>query len=216
MEILYTGKEYAEVLSNIAKKYQTYYAWGAFGAPANDSNKSRYKVPGAPSGSFLFDCSGFAYKAIPWGWCGDYSRTYGGATYKKAGFEALETNNILNICSDVSDNFQNIQPGEVLYMSGHVGLYIGDGRAVECTSNWTNGCLFSEVSNCGIDTALPYKRTWLKHGKLPFVDYSAQPEPQPTPTPVPDNNELKKALDLLEKAKAEINEAEDIIRKSLS
>lgn len=203
MQILYNNHEYADMLIEVAQKYPTYYAWGAFGAPASYGNsKIRYKVPNAPDNSFLFDCSGFAYKALPWGWYGDRNRAYGGATYMKKGYEELETNNILGICKDVSADFNSIQMGEVLYMEGHVGVYIGNGRAVECTSKWTNGCLFSEVQNCGINTGLPYKRTWLKHGKLPFVDYVA------VPSPVPDDdkkeqqiakiNEIRKNLDELE------------------
>ena len=204
MQILYNNQEYAQLLSDVATKYPTYYAWGAFGAPASyGSNKSRYKVPNAPDNSFLFDCSGFVYKALPWGWYGDKNRPYGGAEYKKKGFEELETNNILAICKDVSPDFSNIQTGEVLYMEGHVGLYIGNGRAVECTSKWTNGCLFSEVQNCGINTGLSYKRTWLKHGKLPFVDYVA------APVPTPDTD--KEVNDILENMRKEIDRLEALL-----
>lgn len=207
MEILYNNYEYAQKLVSIAQTFPTYYGWGAFGAPASyKNNKTRYDAAGAPNDAFLFDCSGFVYKAVPWGWYGDRNRVYGGAEYKKKGFEALETSNILAICSGVSSDFSNIEVGEVLYMSGHVGLYIGNGKCVECTSKWTNGCIVSEVQNCGISTGLPYKRTWLKHGKLPFLNYITQPKPEPTP--VPDNgnkdaevsliNDIRKKLDELE------------------
>lgn len=201
MERLYKAHEYVLKLLNINATYQTYYAWGAFGAPATEKNKTRYKVPNAPIQAFLFDCSGFAYKAIPWGWCGDRTKVYGGAQYKK--IPELETSNILAICDGVSTDFSNIQEGEILYMTGHVGIYIGDGKCVECTSKWTNGVLISEVQNCGISTGLPYKRTWLKHGKLPFIDYSV-PKPEPTPDTgkkdleVKIINDIRKELDRLE------------------
>lgn len=170
MEILYINTEYAEELVRIGRNLSTYYAWGAFGAPATVKNKNRYKVPmSLPPDAFLFDCSGFAYKALPWGWCADSARTYGGATYRK--IPELETNNILALCSDVSTDFNNIMVGEVLYMPGHVGIYIGKGRAIECTSKWSCGVLTSEVKNCKIETGLQYKRTWKKHGKLPFISY---------------------------------------------
>ena len=84
MEIMYTNEEYVRLLLDIYHNYSTYYAWGAFGAPANKKNRERYKVPDTLNpGTFLFDCSGFAYKAIPWGWCGDKNKTYGGASYNK-------------------------------------------------------------------------------------------------------------------------------------
>lgn len=198
MEILYTNYEYVQKLLNVAKTYPTYYAWGAFGAPANDKNKTRYKVPNAKSMDFLFDCSGFAYKALPWGWDGDRSKVYGGAIYKK--IPELETSNILAICSDVSEDFSKIEVGEVLYMTGHVGIYIGEGKAVECTSKWTNGCLISEVQNCKINTGNAYKRTWLKHAKLPFINYLAQPTDDDVDRAleIAKINEIRKKLDELE------------------
>lgn len=181
MDILYKNQEYADKLIEVGRRYASYYAWGAFGAPATTKNKNRYKVPMKISpDTFLFDCSGFAYKALPWGWCGDSLKTYGGAIYKK--IPELETSNILAICTDVSTDFSKILPGEVLYMKGHVGIYIGKGRAIECTSKWTCGILTSEVKNCKIATGLKYKRTWLKHAKLPFVEYSQIPAQDPAAT----------------------------------
>lgn len=171
MDVLYKADEYVQKLLDIKNNYTTYYAWGAFGAPANAKNKTRYKVPKAPADAFLFDCGGFVYKALPWGWCADRNKTYGGATYMKV--PEVESTNVIGICSDVSTDFSNIVKGELLYMKGHVGLYIGDGKAIECTSKWTRNVLISEVKNTKINTGLSYKRTWLKHGKLPFLDYSA-------------------------------------------
>lgn len=199
MQKIFTNQQYADNLVTIAKNNPTVYGWGAFGAPASyGNNKQRYGVPNAPTNAFIFDCSGFVYKAIPWGWYGDHNRVYGGAEYRKDGFESLETNDILKQCYDVSDDFSNIMVGEVLYMEGHVGLYIGDGKAVECTSKWTNGCLFSEVQNCKIDTGLPYKRTWLKHGKLPFLNYIADSVPDNKQAQIDKINEIRKNLDELE------------------
>lgn len=170
MEILCTAREYVNMLLDIAKHYDSYYAWGAFGAPANAKNRNRYKVPDAPAGAFLFDCSGFAYKAIPWGWVGDRTKTYGGATYKKHPYEELDSHIINTCCYDVSKDFSNIQIGELLYMEGHVGVYIGDGRAIECTSKWENGILISDVDNI-FKGGNKYHRKWLKHAKMPFLAY---------------------------------------------
>ena len=181
MEKIYKAKDYVDLLINICKGYKTYYAWGAFGAPANAKNKTRYNVPEEVSAdTFLFDCSGFAYRALPWGWDGNPNRVYGGAAYptKSSPLYPLTTGSVLSICDDVSDDYTNIQRGEVLYMSGHVGIYCGDGVCVECTSKWDNCVLLSEVSNVGKTT--PYhdrRRTWLKHGKLPFVEYKVNNVP---------------------------------------
>lgn len=171
MEIMYSAKEYIDKLFDIYNNYKTYYAWGAFGAPANKKNRERYKVPDDLStDTFLFDCSGFAYKAIPWGWCGDKTRTYGGATYN-----AIPTDTNFNkLCIDKTDDFTKIQAGECLYMEGHVGIYIGDGKVLECTAAWDNCVMMTECKNVGIDTGLKHKRTWLMHGKLPFILYKEE------------------------------------------
>lgn len=178
MEKLYNNREYVKLALNIYENYKTYYAWGAFGSPANKKMRDRYKVPDAPPESFLFDCSGFAYKAIPWGWCGDRSKTYGGATYNK-----VDTDHPFpSIAVDMSSDFNNILPGEVCYMEGHVGLYIGEGRVVECTPAWDGGVQLSECKNCNIKTGLKHKRTWLSHGKLPFIIYEDEATNKPVYT----------------------------------
>lgn len=171
MEILYNNLEYVEKLLNIKKNYKTYYAWGAFGAPANAKNRKRYEVPDTVTpDTFLFDCSGFAYKAIPWGWCGDKTKTYGGATYNKIPTDT----NFLKLCEDITNDFSTIQPGECVYMTGHVGIYIGEGKVIECTSAWDNCVMITECTNTGIKTDCAHKRKWLKHGKLPFVSYKEE------------------------------------------
>jgi N-acetyl-anhydromuramyl-L-alanine amidase AmpD len=46
-------------------------------------------------------------------------------------------------------------------MRGHCGVYIGDGKVVESTPIWKNGVQITALS----------ARKWLKHGKLPYVEY---------------------------------------------
>ena len=172
MEILYNKEEYIKLLKNIWSNCKTVYGWGAFGAYADyGNNRTRYGVPKAPAGSYIFDCSGFAYKAIPWGWCGNKTR-YGGAAYKK--IPELETNNILSICSDVSTDFSKIEVSEVLYGkfngNGHVGIYAGNGLVLECTTDFGGGVTMTDCLNVTNSGKRP-GRYWQKHGKLPFIDY---------------------------------------------
>ena len=176
MKILYSNEEYVSELLKIYNNYVSYYAFGAFGAPATEKNKIRYKVPEAPDVSFLFDCSGFAYRALPWGWCGDRRRVYGGADYPKEGDDLypLVTGDICSICTYVSSDFDEILPGEVLYMRGHVGIYIGDGKAIECTSKWDNCVQITQVKNVKKSPVMKKSRTWLRHGRLPFIDYGIE------------------------------------------
>lgn len=204
MEQLYTGKEYAAILHDIFLNNDTFYAWGAWGAYAGYAgNKDRYKVSSAPDDCFLFDCSGFAYKAIPWGWNGSRTKN-GGASYKKEGFEALETNDILAICSDVSEDFEGIQIGEVVYLPGHVGIYIGSGEVIECTSAWENGVMITACDNVG-GSKIKYHRVWSKHGKLPFIKYEVSENAGPDEAEM--INEIDYGFSALETAEDEINEA---------
>ena len=216
MERIYTGKEYVQILYGIFQNNDTYYAWGGWGAYAGYSgNKNRYNVSNAPDDCFLFDCSGFAYKAIPWGWNGSRTKN-GGASYKKEGFEALETKNILALCSDVSEDFSEIQIGELVYLPGHVGIYIGSGEVIECTSAWENGVMITACDNLG-GSRVKYRRVWAKHGKLPFIKYEVEDNSSDDPgdNSSEDPEEVKKdmlceieyGINRLERAKEHFGEA---------
>ena len=61
--------------------------------------------------------------------------------------------------------------GEAVWMSGHIGIYIGDGLAVECTPKWENKVQITAVGNIGSKSGYNTRR-WTKHGKLPYVDYT--------------------------------------------
>ena len=58
-------------------------------------------------------------------------------------------------------------------MSGHVGVYVGDGKVIECTPKWTNDVQYSNLGNLGYTTG--HFRNWTKHGKLPWVEYISTP-----------------------------------------
>ena len=206
MEKMYTTSEYIDLLYEIKNCNKTYYALGAVGAPADykytgrsySTNRERYNAPGAPAGSFLFDCAGFAYKAIPWGFCGDYGRCYGGANWPAKGqpLSELDTNDILSICTDVSEDFENLQPAEVLYIPGHVGIYAGNGFVLECTTGWgENRVIETQALNVRDDIIGVHSRIWQKHGKLPFIDYEENNNI---------NDELIAAMESLERASAEL------------
>ena len=76
---------------------------------------------------------------------------------------------MMALCENVSTDFSNIEVGELLWMSGHVGIYIGNGQAVECTPAWKNGVQVTTVLNVKPGTG----REWMKHGKLPWITYDA-------------------------------------------
>lgn len=175
--------EFVQKAKDIATSYKTLYVMGCFGSPMTTTNKTRFcnnhsynktatrtrMIMAATSDTFGFDCVGLI-KGILWGWTGDKSKVYGGATYVTNGVPDKDANQMINLCKNVSENFSNIVPGEVVWMKDHIGIYIGDGLAVEATPKWKNCVQITAVHN--ISTKPGYNgRTWTKHGKLPYVEY---------------------------------------------
>ena len=98
------------------------------------------------------------------------------ATYKANGVPDIGTETMIAVCKDVFTDFADIQVGELLWMQGHVGIYIGDGLAVECTTSWKNCVQITAVHNIGKKSGYN-GRKWTKHGKLPYISYPAKAEP---------------------------------------
>lgn len=193
MSTVMTAREFIEKLK-FAQKQKTHYVMGCFGAPMNAANKKRYireysynkrhegEINLLPADCFGFDCVCFI-KGILWGWNADTTKEYGGAKYKSNGVPDVSTEGMIAMCHDVSSDFSSITAGELVYMSGHVGVYVGDGKVIECTPKWTNNVQYSNLGNLGYKTG--NYRNWLKHGKLPWIDYSgAQVTPGPQSTGV--------------------------------
>ena len=176
-----TNKEFVKKLIDIAKNYKTLYVMGCFGAPLNLSNKARYcsnhsynkdatrqkMISSASEDTFGFDCVNLI-KGVLWGWNGDKSKTYGGAQYSVNGVPDVSADGMIAKCLDISTDFSNLEIGEAVWCKGHIGVYIGDGLAVECTPSWEN-CVQITACNC---TKSGYnRRNWVKHGKLPYITY---------------------------------------------
>ena len=181
-----TGKELATACLNVANNYKTLYVMGCFGAPMNTANKERYcqnhsynqqtvrqvMIIAATSDTFGFDCV-CLIKGLLWGWNGNKDKTYGGAAYASNGVPDVSADGIIGKCKDVSTDFSKLVVGELLWMTGHVGIYIGNGQAVECTPAWKNGVQVTDVLNIKSGTG----HRWVKHGKLPYVTYDASEAP---------------------------------------
>ena len=183
------ANELVQKVINIANNYKTLYVYACFGAPLNNANKQRYtnncdynrqasrrnKILNASSDTFGFDCVNLI-KGILWGWNGDLNHAYGGAVYGSNGCPDTNANGMFwDYCYDQSSNFGNIIPGEFVWMEGHIGVYIGDGLAVECTPIWKDGVQITAVGNIGSKAGYS-TRTWTSHGKSKLIDYS---KPQP-------------------------------------
>lgn len=163
-------------LKDIASNQKTVYAWGMFGTPIsksvvtgkakqypywyNTQKISSIFTPLYGKRYFGFDCVGLV-KGVLWGWNGDASKTYGGAIYASNGVPDISADAMIGRCKDVSSNLNSIAIGEFLWMKGHCGVYIGGGQVVEASPKWKNGVQITSLCD----------REWLKHGKLPYIEY---------------------------------------------
>ena len=183
-KIIKTGKELAEACINTANNYKTLYVTGCFGWPMTEANKTRIKnewaanrkpprstnIDNASVDTFGFDCVNLV-KALLWGWNGDVNAEYGGAKYQSNGVPDVDESTMFNSCLEKSSDFDNIEIGEMCWMKGHCGIYVGNGLTVECTPAWTNNVQFTA---CNKNKDGYNLRVWTEHGKLPYISYTGQ------------------------------------------
>lgn len=181
-----TNTEFVKRLTDVAKNYKTLYVMGCFGAPMTKSNKERYcnnhtyntkasrtaMIQKASADVFGFDCVNLI-KGILWGWNGDKKKTYGGAKYGSNGVPDINADGMIAKCKNISTNFSKIEVGEAVWLPGHIGVYIGNGLAVECTPSFANKV---QITACNCSKAGYSRRNWLKHGKLPYIEYVKETE----------------------------------------
>lgn len=155
MAYVFTAQQYANKLLNVLT-YPTHYRG------TNGSTLPKYNIGAWDGTNFCFDCSGLV-KSVLWGWSGNKSAAYGGATYC--------ANGVPDINDDASWGFGqyatntdvlNAPMGALLWKQGHVGVSIGGGYAVECTPAFNGGVQKTAISGRG----------WSKWGYLPWINYA--------------------------------------------
>ncbi len=201
MDKIMTNKEFVEKAIDIANNYKTLYVMGCFGAPMTASNKKRYcnnndynkdakrqkMINSSSLDTFGFDCV-CLIKGILWGWNGNLNHVYGGATFvKNIPDLSIATMTSKSYSAGNSSNFSSLIVGELLYIgTGHIGIYIGDGLAVECTPAWKNKVQITAVGNIGPKEGYP-TRMWKKHCKANFIEYVEDTKPTEPTKPSSDN-----------------------------
>lgn len=195
MATVMKASEFVKKLKDVAQNYKTLYVRGCFGAPMNGANKKRYStnnsfnrqpkrqhlIAAASDDTFGFDCSGLV-KGVMWDWRGDSLKRYGGASYASNGVPDLSADQMIAKCSNISTDFSKIEDGEAVWCSGHIGVYIGDGLAVECTPRWANKV---QITACNCSKSGYNRRNWTKHGKLPYIEYDVGAETAPVQPATP-------------------------------
>ena len=116
-----------------------------------------------------FDCV-CLIKGVLWGWSGNAAKPYGGAAYASNGVPDLGADTMITKCSGVSADFSGIVPGEAVWLPGHIGVYIGGGKVIECSPAFKNCVQVTACLNIGAISGMN-GRKWTKHGKLPYITY---------------------------------------------
>lgn len=127
------------------EKLPTIYTLGKF--------MNSYRI--GKNGNYLeCDCSGLI-KGTLWGY--PYNGKYGNI------YPDVNANTIMsNYCYNKSSDFDNISKGELVWMNGHIGVYIGNGKVCECSPKWENGIQITNLK----------ARKWEKHGYSKWLDYT--------------------------------------------
>ena len=156
----------------------------------------------------MMDCV-VSIKGLLWNFAADKNKPHGGGTKGANGVADFTCNGGLEQCTDNSQDFTRIIPGEYMCMKGskynHAGVCIESpteskrGKAFECTTSWgANKCIIAEFDTQGNRYYNGVRMTakWTWHGKLEYIDFSDSPEPTPTPTEYPFEGIVKKGSPL--------------------
>lgn len=160
-----TNKEFVKIAKDI-QSMNTAYAWGTFGQKKTDSfidskmkqypkwyNTTRVNHLKAQSNdTYLFDCVGLI-KSILWG--------FPNVRYATNGVPDINANTMIEKCSIISTNFNDIVDGAVVWLDGHIGIYIGNNQVIECTPAFDNKVCITNIN----------QRKWIKWGRLSYIDY---------------------------------------------
>ena len=186
-DYIMSGQALAEKCVDVARNFQTIYMYACYGfqvTTATIKSKAQQNLNGWYTKKNIakleavanrhppvwgFDCVNLI-KGLLWGWWGNEEKEKGGAIYASNGIPDTNADGMIKRCGGVTTDFSDVQIGEAVWMSGHIGVYIGDGLAVECTPRWKDGVQVTAVWNIGKKDGYN-GRTWTSHGKLPHVDY---------------------------------------------
>lgn len=171
----------------LAQQCKTLYVKSSFGSPLTPNNKTRLKklnsyntrsdrigyINNASSDTFGFDCV-CLIKGVLWGWSANAAHPYGGAIYKSNDVPDINADSFISKCDKVSSDFSDVKVGEVLWMPGHVGVYVGNGLCIECSPAFKNCVQYTWVNNIKEikNSNKMNARTWKRHGIIPWVEYN--------------------------------------------
>ncbi|WP_102134077.1 hypothetical protein [Candidatus Stoquefichus sp. SB1] len=133
------------------------------------------KFMNSQNGKYLLcDCSGLI-KGILWGFPKN-------GKYANNGVPDINADTMISRCSNVTTDMSKLQRGWLVWMKGHIGIYVGNGVVIESSPIWENGVQRTYPKGCGKQNAYGLKsRQWTKCGKFDkYIDYSSESESAPS------------------------------------
>ncbi|MEG0276629.1 MAG: hypothetical protein RR630_06335 [Coprobacillus sp.] len=114
---------------------------------------------------YLTDGAGFI-KGILWGYpeAGRYGENH---------VPDINANTMISQCLEVTTNFTKAQSGWLVWMEGHIGVYIGNGIVIEATHAWKGGVLRTFCKGSGFENIGKLnERQWTKCGMFDkYIEY---------------------------------------------
>lgn len=164
-----TAKGLVDYVKGI-EKIKTVYMWGSFGQKVTESFITQ-KATQYPSwyttarvnkfkslvnnGAYAFDCVGLIKSYI---WGGIDNHKYNSEQDKSA--DGMY--NIAKVKGDMSTLPEKL--GVLVWMSGHIGVYIGNGEVIEATPAWKDGVQRTKLS----------QRKWQGWCECPYIEYEEE------------------------------------------
>lgn len=120
----------------------------------------------------LCDCSGLI-KGILWGYPEN-------GRYIHNGVPDMNADTMISRCSNVTTDMSKVQIGWLVWMRGHIGIYIGDGVVIEASPVWENGIQRTYCQDCGVtNVSHLHERKWTKCGQFDqFINYENSKTPK--------------------------------------
>lgn len=131
------------------------------------------KFMNSKQGQYLLcDCSGLI-KGILWGYPEN-------GRYIHNGVPDMNADTMISRCSQVTNDMSKVQKGWLVWMRGHIGIYIGDGVVIEASPVWENGIQRTYCQDCGVtNVSHLHERKWTKCGQFDqFINYENSKTPK--------------------------------------
>ena len=162
----YWLKAALSILTSKSKQYPDHYG----------SNRTSTYQKHIAEGRMVCDCVGMI-KGFFWSQNGAQAATAG---YGKHNCPDTNANGMYKLCK-VSGPIKTLPdtPGLIVWNSGHIGVSLGDGYAIEARG-FAHGVVKTKIKD----------RSWTNWGRLPMLEYVADSTLTPAPSPAPGNDKL--------------------------